>query len=551
MTHPAGWYPDPGQAGWWRWWDGAAWSGHTAPMGAPGTPGASTEPLPGPPQPETGGILVRGLRKLAEAGQSAEGSTIADRYRGTQPILAQGERHQYSRNVLWAGVIVGSVLTVVATVIVIGLAVDRTGENTTTAPQLRTWAVVGAGLCAAVAVWSWRRYWLVTDTPTVEVAGAHPGMCEMVGTARPLGEPVASWFTGAPTVWSSAKVERRSGSGKNAKWRTVWHRYDGSGRFLLVGDEGAAIEVDAAGTALKGGRIIAGQRLDGGHRFDETALVVGDRLYVLGPVHLCDDGHLRVAKAAGRRRLGLRGPLWITQRGEAGVRRRLRRAAVLTTLLSMALAAFVAVVEEIPSDDPEYETELIVRREGALLAPALTVAGLLAVGYLVGYLWRLWNRLVALRSQAANAWSLIDVAAARRHDTIGQLVAITEAAAAHERAAHTAVATTRAGLPSGEGVGVVDAELATDAPARAAVVARAEAVPELAASAAFTGLFQELVATENRVAAARRFYNDAVTELADRTSTFPGLLLKPLVAPTIPPLLTFDASDLRPAPMTP
>ncbi len=114
-----------------------------------------------------------------------------------------------------------------------------------------------------------------------------------------------------------------------------------------------------------------------------------------------------------------------------------------------------------------------------------------------------------------------------------------------------AAATRRGGLPDAAAVGRVDGELAADAGARSSVVARAEAAPDVQAGAAFTTLFQELVNSENGVAAARRFYNDAVTELADRTGTFPGLLLKPLVAPTIPPLLAFDATDLRPPVTTP
>jgi hypothetical protein len=89
-------------------------------------------------------------------------------------------------------------------------------------------------------------------------------------------------------------------------------------------------------------------------------------------------------------------------------------------------------------------------------------------------------------------------------------------------------------------VAAVDDAVAAENRNRAVLVAQVEVHPELGADALFGQLFTQLVTTENRMAACRRFYNDAVTVLADRTGTFPGALLKPFVAPEVPPLLAFE-----------
>ena len=166
-----------------------------------------------------------------------------------------------------------------------------------------------------------------------------------------------------------------------------------------------------------------------------------------------------------------------------------------------------------------------------MVAAALAVVALLPVLYVV----RLYNRLVAARQRVEAAWSLVDVQLRRRHDLIPQVAAAVRAAAEHERTTLVAVAERR--LPEAAGERLPDdagldraAELdAADRADGRSLLALAEGYPSLRADAAFVALARELVATEDAVAFARTFYNDAVNVLRDRRERLPGRFLAPLV----------------------
>ncbi|MBA2497047.1 MAG: LemA family protein [Acidimicrobiia bacterium] len=331
---------------------------------------------------------------------------------------------------------------------------------------------------------------------------------------------------------------------------TEWTARGGRGRFLLIDEHRSGIEVDARGARFDGDRTLLTKGIADRRRITEKALVSGDRLYVLGPVRVTGDGRLRVHKQpdpggpeAGLDDVRTRLPLWLTQGGESDVARTLLLVALAATVVTVVgVAAFTAVE---PTEDQFGRSALKLREEGSLLLPALTASAVVIGAFALGYTWRLWNRLVELRWQAAHAWSLIEVAVTARAGLIANLFATTQAgAAAHERTTLVDIATGRGGLPRAPGVAAVDVAVAAENRDRAALVARIDAHPELGVDALFGQLFTQLVATENRLAACRRFYNDAVTVLADRTGTVPGLLLKPLVAPEVPPLLAFELHDV-------
>lgn len=251
-----------------RWWDGRAWTGHIqAPV-----------PAPAP----AGGFFER-LAAAARVDTTRE-HDIATRHRGTQPLPPQEtSAAKAARGTVLAAVIIGLFALVVGG----GMAAtlnDPTGPGEEFVdPSIRWAMLVGAVVLAGVSIWAWRRYWLIADTPTVEVSGAHPGLCELVGHARAIGEPATAWFAGGPCVWFESKVDRQTGSGKNRRWRTEWQHKGGERRFALVGDEGGSIVVDAAGARFDGDRSLVSQRLGGNHRITEKGLVHGDRVYVLGP----------------------------------------------------------------------------------------------------------------------------------------------------------------------------------------------------------------------------------------------------------------------------
>ncbi|MCK9539601.1 LemA family protein [Dokdonella sp.] len=137
----------------------------------------------------------------------------------------------------------------------------------------------------------------------------------------------------------------------------------------------------------------------------------------------------------------------------------------------------------------------------------------------------LFNALVAARNQVRAAWSDIDVQLTRRHDLVPQLVSTVKAYARHEQATLEAVASLRArALAAASPAHKAGAE---DALARGVtqLLALEERYPDLKANANFLQLQRDLVAIEDHLQYARRFYNGAVRDLNNHIERFPSLLV--------------------------
>ncbi len=139
-----------------------------------------------------------------------------------------------------------------------------------------------------------------------------------------------------------------------------------------------------------------------------------------------------------------------------------------------------------------------------------------------------FNRLVALRNRAASAWADIDVQLKRRHDLVGNLVETVRGYVGHEAGTLEAVVRARGDAESARGAGlpaeagVASARLGERVRTLFAVV---EAYPELKASARFLDLHHALVALEDDLQNARRYYNAVVRDLNTRIQSFPDLLV--------------------------
>ncbi|HEX6419237.1 MAG TPA: LemA family protein [Acidimicrobiales bacterium] len=173
-------------------------------------------------------------------------------------------------------------------------------------------------------------------------------------------------------------------------------------------------------------------------------------------------------------------------------------------------------------------------------AAVLVVVGVLAIAS--------YNRFVRQRQLVEESWRQVDVELARRHQVVPDLVATVRAYAAHERAVLDRV---------------VAAEAAAERPATVAqrggaesqlaaglrwLFALAERYPVLQADRHFLALQHQLADTEDRLAAARRFYNGNVRALNTRIDAFPSSVVARLARVPRAAYFLADEAALRTVP---
>lgn len=142
-------------------------------------------------------------------------------------------------------------------------------------------------------------------------------------------------------------------------------------------------------------------------------------------------------------------------------------------------------------------------------------------------LFRLYNRLVALRNRSDGAWSDIDVQLKRRHDLIQSLVETVRGYAKHERETLDAVVAVRSAASSALKDGASSAAPAESEFARGIgrLFAVVEDYPVLKADENFRQLHRSLVEVEEGIQNARRYYNAVVRDLNTRIQSFPDLIV--------------------------
>ncbi len=154
----------------------------------------------------------------------------------------------------------------------------------------------------------------------------------------------------------------------------------------------------------------------------------------------------------------------------------------------------------------------------------LILLGLIVVIGLVVIL--IYNRLVALRQTTRQAWGDIDVQLKQRHDLVPNLVETVKGYAAHEKETLENVVKARQTAidVSGSTKELAQAENMLSGALRQ-LFALAENYPDLKANTNFLELQTELADLENKIAAARRFFNNAVAEYNTAIEQFPAVVL--------------------------
>ncbi|MDO9337180.1 MAG: LemA family protein [Caulobacter sp.] len=151
-----------------------------------------------------------------------------------------------------------------------------------------------------------------------------------------------------------------------------------------------------------------------------------------------------------------------------------------------------------------------------ILVVIVAVVGLIVVG--------VYNRLVTLSTRADQAFADIDVQLKQRQDLVPNLVETVKGYAAHEKGTLEAVIAARNGAAAATSVeDKVQAETVLTGALRQ-LFAVAEAYPDLKANTNFLNLQDQLADLENKLAAARRFFNNAVAEFNAARRGFPAVV---------------------------
>ena len=137
----------------------------------------------------------------------------------------------------------------------------------------------------------------------------------------------------------------------------------------------------------------------------------------------------------------------------------------------------------------------------------------------------LYNRMVRLRNNRQNAFADIDVQLKQRHDLVPQLVEVVKGYAKHEMELLTRITEARS---AAMGASTIDQKIAAESQLSSALQGlkvQVEAYPDLKANQNFLQLQEELSDIENKLAAARRFFNAATTEYNNAIEVFPAKLI--------------------------
>jgi LemA protein len=140
-----------------------------------------------------------------------------------------------------------------------------------------------------------------------------------------------------------------------------------------------------------------------------------------------------------------------------------------------------------------------------------------------------YNRLVRLRNEADTGWSNIDVQLQRRADLIPNLVETVRGYAAHERGVFEEVTKARTALQQASTPGAAGEANDMLTAALGRLFAVAEAYPDLKASENFLRLQDELTDTEDKISAARRYYNSTVMHYNNGIQSLPWVLVARLL----------------------
>jgi LemA protein len=170
------------------------------------------------------------------------------------------------------------------------------------------------------------------------------------------------------------------------------------------------------------------------------------------------------------------------------------------------------------------------RRRPRIIAGIVVAVYIIAGVVVLIAIWTvfIFNHLIRLGNEAKRGWSNIDVQLKRRTDLIPNLVEAVKGYAAHERGVFDEVTAARTAMQQASGPAQAGEANKQATAAIGRLFAVSEAYPALRASENFQKLQDELTDTEDKIAAARRYYNQTVYQYNSRLQSFPDLIVAKL-----------------------
>jgi LemA protein len=176
---------------------------------------------------------------------------------------------------------------------------------------------------------------------------------------------------------------------------------------------------------------------------------------------------------------------------------------------------------------------------------------LIVVGAVLLFGIVIFNRLVALRQATKNAFADIDVQLKQRHDLVPNLVETVKGYAAHESGVFEKVTAARASAMSATSLSDKGAAEGRLSGALANLFAVAENYPDLKANQNFLQLQADLSDLENKIAASRRYFNNAVAEYNTAIGQFPAAVFAGALGFSAMDMFALDANEKAEASQAP
>lgn len=187
------------------------------------------------------------------------------------------------------------------------------------------------------------------------------------------------------------------------------------------------------------------------------------------------------------------------------------------------------------------------RTSGKSMEPLVIVGGIACVVVIAPLILYagMYNGLIGLRNRVRESWSDIDTELKRRYDLIPNLVSTVKGYAAHEQGIFEKIAQLRSqamGTNSHETQLTTEKELSK---ALSQVLVAVESYPQLKANENFLKLMKELAMTEDRIQAARRFYNANVRDYNIKIESFPSNFVASMHHCTRETFFDLESLDMR------